>query len=191
MTTTNCTSTLRDIPLNKLVPSAANVRRTTRDAGVAELAASIAAHGLLQSLSVRPVLDGEGQGSGEYEVVAGGRRLAAMRLLAKRKAMAKSAPVPCLVQAAGEPEELSLAENVVREPLHQADQFETFRRLHEVHGLGTEEIAAHFGVTSAVVRQRLRLGAASPVLLALYREGPINLDQLMAFCVTDDHARQE
>lgn len=184
-------SELRDIPLSKLVPSGANVRRTGCDAGIEELAESIAAHGLLQSLSVRPVTDGGGQETGRYEVIAGGRRLAAMKLLAKRKGMAKSAPVPCLVQAAGEAEELSLAENVVREQLHPADQFEAFRRLHEQHGLGAEEIAARFGVTPAVVRQRLRLGAASPVLLGLYREGALNLDQLMAFCVTDNHARQE
>ena len=189
--TTSGTSELRDIPLSKLVPSPANVRRTACDAGIEELAASIAAHGLLQSLSVRPVTDGDGQASGRYEVIAGGRRLAAMKMLAKRKAMAKSAPVPCLVQAAGEAEELSLAENVVREQLHPADQFEAFQRLHVEHGMGAEEIAARFGVTPAVVRQRLRLGAASPVLLGLYREGALNLDQLMAFCVTDDHARQE
>lgn len=189
--TMSSASVLRDIPLSKLVPSAANVRRTGSEAGIEELAASIAAHRLLQSLSVRAVPNSDGQASGKYEVVAGGRRLTAMRLLAKRKAMAKTTPVPCLVQAVGEPEELSLAENVVREQLHPADQFEAFRRLHEVQGLGAEEIAARFGVTPAVVRQRLRLGAASPVLLARYREGAINLDQLMAFCVTDDHARQE
>ena len=62
MTTTTKagTSELRDIPLSKLVPSGANVRRTGCDAGIEELAASIAAHGLLQSLSVRPVTDGSG-----------------------------------------------------------------------------------------------------------------------------------
>lgn len=184
-------STMIEIPLSKLVPSAANVRRTGPERGVEELAASIAALGLLQSLAVRPARDAAGQATGKYEVVAGGRRLAALRLLAKRKALAKSASVPCLVRDECRSEEASLAENVVREALHPADQFEAFRRLHEEHGLGAEEIAARFGVTSAVVRQRLRLGAASPALMGLYREGTINLDQLMAFCLTDDHARQE
>jgi ParB family chromosome partitioning protein len=182
---------LKDIPLNKLVPSSANVRRTGREAGLDELAASIAAHGLLQSLAVRPLLDGEGAETGRFEVIGGGRRLAALKLLAKRKAMPKTAPVPCLIHAAGEAEELSLAENVLREALHPADQFEAFTRLHAAHGFGAEEIAARFGVTPATVRQRLRLGAASPKLMALYREGVINLDQLMAFCLTDDHARQD
>jgi len=181
---------LKDIPLNKLVPSPANVRRTGREAGLDELAASIAAHGLLQSLAVRPLLDGEGAETGRFEVIGGGRRLAALKLLAKRKALPKTAPVPCLIHVAGEAEELSLAENVLREALHPADQFEAFARLHAAHGFGAEEIAARFGVTPATVRQRLRLGAASPKLMALYREGVLNLDQLMAFCLTDDHERQ-
>jgi ParB family transcriptional regulator, chromosome partitioning protein len=54
-----------------------------------------------------------------------------------------------------------------------------------------EDIAARFGVTAAVVRQRLKLGAVSPKLRALYRKGEMNLDQLSAFAITDDHAGQE
>ncbi len=184
------TTIIRDIPLSKLVPSPQNVRRTGREAGIEELAASIAAHGLLQSLSVRPVLDGEGAETGRYEVIGGGRRLAALKLLVKRKQAPKSAPVPCVI-VEGEVEELSLAENVVRENLHPADQFEAFKRLADEHGFGAEEIAARFGVTSQVVRQRLRLGAVSPKLMQVYRDGGLTLEQLMAFAVTEDHARQE
>lgn len=182
------TTIIRDIPLSKLVPSAHNVRRTGRENGIEELAASIAAHGLLQSLSVRPVLDGEGAETGRCEVVGGGRRLAALKLLAKRKQISKSAPVPCLI---AEGEELSLAENVVRENLHPADQYEAFKRLVDEHGSGAEEIAARFGVTPQVVRQRLRLGAVSPKLMQVYREGGLTLDQLAAFAIIEDHTRQE
>jgi ParB family chromosome partitioning protein len=184
------TTIIRDIPLTKLVPSAHNVRRTGRETGIEELAASIAAHGLLQSLSVRPVLDREGAETGKYEVIGGGRRLAALKLLAKCKQIAKPAPVPCII-AEGEGEELSLAENVVRENLHPADQFEAFRRLADEHGFGAEEIAARFGVSPQVVRQRLRLGAISPRLMLVYREGGLTLDQLMAFTIAEDHTRQE
>ncbi|MFE0757893.1 ParB/RepB/Spo0J family partition protein [Inquilinus sp. NPDC058860] len=184
------TTIIRDIPLSKLVPSAQNVRRTRREAGIEELAASIAAHGLLQSLSVRPVLDGEGAETGKFEVIGGGRRLAALKLLVKRKQAPKSAPVPCVI-VEGEGEELSLAENVVRESLHPADQFEAFKRLADEHSFGAEEIAARFGVTPQVVRQRLRLGTVSPKLMQVYREGGLTLDQLMAFGVTEDHGRQE
>lgn len=97
--------------------------------------------------------------------------------------------MPCLI-AEGEGEELSLAENVVRENLHPADQFEAFKRLTDEHGFGAEEIAARFGVT-AQVRQRLRLGAVSPRLMQVYREGGLRLDQLMAFAIAEDHTRQE
>jgi len=184
------TMIIRDIPLSKLAPSAHNVRRTGRENGIEALAVSIAAHGLLQSLSVREVLDGEGASTGKYEVIGGGRRLAALKLLAKRKQMSKSAPVPCLIMD-GEGEELSLAENVVRENLHPADQFEAFSRLADEHGFGAEEIAARFGVTAQVVRQRLRLGAVSPKLMKVYRDGGLTLDQLMAFAIAEDRTRQE
>ena len=184
------TSRILEIPLNKLVLSAANVRRTGRENGVEELAASIQAHGLLQSLAVRPELDADGAETGRYRVTGGGRRLTALKLLAKRKVVAKNMAVPCIV-AAGDEEEASLAENVVRESLHPADQFEAFRRLADEHGASAEEIAARFGVTPQLVRQRLRLGAVSPRLLQVYREGGLTLDQLTAFALTEDHARQE
>lgn len=75
--------------------------------------------------------------------------------------------------------------------MHPADQFEAFKKLAEERGFGAEEIAARFGVTPHVVRQRLRLGAVSPKLMQVYRDGDLGLDQLMAFAITEDHARQE
>ncbi|WP_262568925.1 ParB/RepB/Spo0J family partition protein [Agrobacterium tumefaciens] len=58
-------------------------------------------------------------------------------------------------------------------------------------GWGAEEIAARFGVSAHVVKQRLRLGAVSPKLMQVYRDGGLSLDQLMAFAITEDHDRQE
>src|SRR5258708_11050168 len=75
--------------------------------------------------------------------------------------------------------------------MHPADQFEAFKKLAEERGFSAEEIAARFGVTPHVVRQRLRLGAVSPKLMEIYRNGDLALDQLMAFAITEDHARQE
>ena len=170
------------IPLNLLVPSAANVRKTGVASGIDELAASIAAHGLLQNLQVRPT------SKGKYEVVAGGRRLTALKLLAKQKRMDKGADIPCHVLDGEDAAEISLAENTQREPMHPADQFEAFYGLTQ-RGKGVEEIAARFGVSVAVVRQRLKLAAVSPRLIQLYREDELSLDQLMAFTVTDDSQR--
>src|SRR5215212_438471 len=87
-------SASRDIPLNKLVLSQANVRRIKAGVSVEELAEDIARRGLLQSLSVRPVRGGQGQETGRFEVPAGGRRFQALQLLVKQKRLAKTAPVP-------------------------------------------------------------------------------------------------
>ena len=84
---------------------------------VEDLAEDIARRGLLQSLSVRPLVDGDGAETGKYTVTAGGRRLAALKLLVKQKRLAKNAPVPCIVKTDGVEEEDSLAENTMREAL--------------------------------------------------------------------------
>ncbi|TXT43542.1 MAG: putative DNA-binding protein [Methylocystaceae bacterium] len=180
----------RDIALDKLVASDANVRRIKAGVSVEDLAEDIARRGLLQSLSVRPVVDDQGAETGAFAVSAGGRRLAALKLLVKQKRLAKNAPVPCIVKADGIEEEDSLAENTMREALHPLDQFRAFKNLQD-QGVTIDEIAARFFVGAPVVRQRLKLAAASQKLLDLYVAEELSLEQLMAFCVTDDHARQE
>ena len=194
MTTNNPSitkSVMREIPLNKLVPSPDNVRRTPTEGAVAERAASIEAHGLLQNLVVKPQLNDEGRETGKYEVTAGRTRFAALKLLASRKKIAKNAPISCNVREDGIDKELSLAENVSREQLHPADEFEAFSDLQKNKGLGADSIAARFGTTARHVKERLKLGSVSPGLIQYYREGGMTLEQLMAFTVTDDHVRQQ
>jgi ParB family chromosome partitioning protein len=58
-------------------------------------------------------------------------------------------------------------------------------------GMSEEEIAAAFFVTPAVVKQRLRLMTVSDSLLEIYEQDGMRLEQLMAFSISDDHARQE
>jgi ParB family chromosome partitioning protein len=94
------------------------------------------------------------------------------------------------VKVDGIEEEDSLAENTMREALHPLDQFRAFERLLG-QGVVVEEIAARFFVSAQVVRQRLKLAAASPKLLDLYIAEEMSLEQLMAFTVTEEHARQE
>jgi ParB family chromosome partitioning protein len=180
------------IPLNKLKKSPKNARKTPHsEAAIEAYAASIAAKGILQNLVVEPELDRHGSATGFYFVTIGeGRRLAQL-LRVKRKEIKKTEPIRCIVDTANDPHEISLDENVTRENMHPADQFEAFKRLAEERGLGAEDIAARFGVTPHVVRQRLRLAAVSPRLMQVYRDGGLTLDQLMAFAITEDHARQE
>jgi ParB family chromosome partitioning protein len=170
--------------------SQSNVRRVKAGVSVEELAEDIACRTVLQSLNVRPVLDAEGAETGMFEVPAGGRRFRALELLVKQKRMAKTQPVPCVVRTEGLAEEDSLAENVHRVALHPLDQFRAFQSLRQ-KGIGEEEIAARLFVTPAVVKQRLKLAAVSEKLLDLYAEDELTLEQLMAFTVTNDHARQE
>ena len=183
-------SVSRDIPFNKLVLSQANVRRIKAGVAIEELAEDIARRTLLQSLTVRPILDDSGAETGMYEVPAGGRRYRALELLVKKKRLARTAPVPCIVRTDGLAEEDSLAENVQRAPLHPLDQFRAFVALRE-KGKSEEEIAAAFFVSVNVVHQRLRLAAVSETLLEVYAEDGMTLEQLMAFTVNPDHARQE
>jgi len=174
------------VPLSRLVsrPTSRNVRKSPR-MSIPELAASIQRVGLLQNLIVIVAADGE-----HYEVAAGGRRLAALKLLAKKRRISKEWEVPCLLVADGTARTASLTENVQREAMHPADQFEAFAAL-VMEGRSIEDIAADFSVTPLVVQRRLKLANVSPRLLADYRADAVALDQLMALSITDDHAAQE
>ena len=179
---------IREVPLSRLALAPENVRKTLADPiAEAEMKASIATHGLLENLVVR--MDGPAD-AGAYAVVAGGRRLAAMKALAEDGTIDADHPVPCLVAAdpamAGE---LSLAENIVRIAMHPADQVVAFTTLADA-GLSVAAIAARFGTAERLVEQRLRLGNVAPDLLDAYRAHEIDLEVLKAFSVTPDHARQ-
>lgn len=174
------------VPLSQLLPrrSKRNARTTPR-LSIPELAASISRIGLLQNLIVILATDGE-----QYEVVAGDRRLTALKLLAKKKRIPADFEVPCLLVADSSARTVSLAENLLREQMHPADQFEAFAALVK-EGRPIEDIAADFGVSPLVVQRRLKLANVSPRLMADYRVGAVTLEQLMALTITDDHAAQE
>lgn len=186
-------SSSRDIPFDKLVLSQSNLRHVQAGVSIEELAASIARRGLIQSLHVRAILDADGAETGKFEVPAGGRRYRALELLVKQKRLAKNAPVPCVVGDATSEvliDEVSLAENIDRAPLHPLDQFRAFKAMID-KGMTEEAVAAALFVDVHVVKQRLRLVSVSPALLEVYAEDEMTLEQLMAFTVCEDHARQE
>ncbi|RXH42713.1 ParB/RepB/Spo0J family partition protein [Bradyrhizobium zhanjiangense] len=180
----------RDIPFNKLVLSQSNVRRVKAGVSIEQLAESIAQRTLLQSLSVRAVVDADGNETGMFEVPAGGRRYRALELLVKQKRMSKTQAVPCVVREGGIAEDDSVAENDERVGLHPLDQFRAFQTLRDL-GMSEEDIAARHFVNPAIVKQRLRLASVSPKLHEVYAEDGMTLEQLMAFSVTADHAHQE
>ncbi|MFN7040122.1 MAG: ParB/RepB/Spo0J family partition protein [Acidovorax temperans] len=172
------------IPLSKLRPSSRNVRKSG-GTSIPELASSIARVGLLQNLTVVAAPDGE-----HYEVVAGRRRLAALKLLVKRRKLAKDHEVHCLLVQDDAARTVSLTENVQREAMSPIEELFAWKDL-VAEGRPVEDIAADFGVTPLVVQRRLKLANVSPRLLADFGTQAVTLEQLMALAITDDHAAQE
>lgn len=160
---------LKHITLENLTPARANVRKTgARD--VTDLTASIAALGLLQPLLVRPAEDG-------FEIVAGQRRYHALCALAED---GKADLVPCIVMGAHEEAtavEASLAENLIRLPMDEIDQYKAFAALVR-KGMGSADIAAHFAVSEQLVTRRLAIANLLPPILTLYRKEAIGPDTL-------------
>lgn len=179
---------IHTVPLNLLRVSKINVRKPVKGGlSIPQLAASIDAQGLIQNLVV---YEDEQRGKTVYAVAAGGRRLAALQLLAKTGRLAKDADILCRVIPKAKAVETSLTENVQREAMHPADEYEAFKTLAD-EGLSVEEIGDHFGLDLIHVRRRLALGEVSPKVLAAYRQGKMTLDAVMAMTMTSDHARQE
>lgn len=174
-----------EIPLSKLLAWNDNVRITGVEDGIGELADSIASVGLLQGLVVK-----KGP-RGKYAVIAGRRRLIALSQLVADDKVKATMPIPCRIAPKdADLPEISLTENVVRVPMHPADEFEAFQRL-ITGGKSVADVAARFGVTEAVVLRRIALARVSPTLLSRYRNGELNLELLQAFTLTDDHSAQE
>jgi ParB family chromosome partitioning protein len=173
----------RLIAIRNLEKSPLNARRTAAKMGMDELKASVLAHGLMQNLVVT---DG---GDGIFHVIAGGRRLEAIRLLQGEGKLPEDFAVPCQVVIEQHALEMSLAENTVRLAMHPADQFEAFAALID-KGETAAAVAQRFGIDESLVLKRMKLARVAPELLAEYRSEGMSLECLTAFTITDDHRRQ-
>lgn len=178
------------VPFDKLRPDPDNVRRTGAMVEIPELAESIAREGLLQNLGVRPMLDGKGEATDCYLVSVGGRRLAALTLLVKAKRLAKTAPISCAPVADDAVTSAGAAENLHRLPMHPADAWVAFARMHD-EGKTENEIAVRFGVTVQTVQKRMRLGRLSAKVLDALRANAITEQVAQAFALTTDHEAQD
>ncbi len=177
------TDIITNVPLNELIAFPGNVRKTRDKAFIDELAASIKAHGLQQNLVVKK--NGKG-----FHVLAGGQRLKALQLLAKNGDIEPGYLVPCKVHEGDlDDTEISLAENVMRQDMHPADQFEAFKTLAD-KGIPAADIGARFGKSETHVLKLLKLARVAPKILKAYRAGELNLEDVMAFAITDDRKAQ-
>jgi ParB family chromosome partitioning protein len=189
--------TRAEFRLGDLVPTAHNVRKTKRTPEtIRAMAQSIFAHGgVMQNLLLVADIK-DGKWTGKYGVAGGEtRRLGCCHLRDGGIPEAAAAYtddflLPGLIVDAPEASAISATENIQRTQLHPADEFEAFRELYDQCG-SSEHVAEFFAVSPATVERRLKLANASPKLFSLFRDGQMNLDQLMALCLVDDHERQE
>lgn len=147
------------LPVSSIVPNPHQPRTHFSSEGLAELAASIAEHGVLQPLSVRKL------GGGQYELISGERRLRASRL-------AGLDTVPCILVSADDLESslLALIENLQRRDLDFVEEASALQKLISTYHLSQEEAARRVGKSQSAVANKLRLLKLSPELLQQIRQ---------------------
>jgi ParB family chromosome partitioning protein len=167
-----------------------NVRRHDRKADLIGLAASIRAHGLISPLVVVPDPGGNQK---LWFVADGNRRLAALNLLVEEGVLESTHEVPVVLTSEESARELGLAANLMRAPLHPADQYQAFSDLAR-EGLAADEIAIRFGIPGKQVRQLLAIGNLSPRVLAAWRGDKLGehaLKLVQEFTLARDFVEQD
>ncbi|EHI5069967.1 TPA: ParB/RepB/Spo0J family partition protein [Salmonella enterica subsp. enterica serovar Virchow] len=172
------------VPLDSLIKSPLNVRTVPYSAeSVSELADSIKGVGLLQNLVVH-ALPGD-----RYGVAAGGRRLAALNMLAERDIIQADWPVRVKVI----PQELataaSMTENGHRRDMHPAEQIAGFRAMAQ-EGKTPAQIGDLLGYSPRHVHRMLKLADLAPVILDALAEDRITTEHCQALALENDTARQ-
>ncbi|MBB7230599.1 ParB/RepB/Spo0J family partition protein [Escherichia coli] len=172
------------VPLASLIKSPLNVRTVPYSAeSVSELAESIKGVGLLQNLIVH-TLPGD-----RYGVAAGGRRLAALNMLAERNILTADWPVRVKVI----PQELataaSMTENGHRRDMHPAEQIAGFRAMAQ-EGKTPAQIGDLLGYSPRHVQRMLKLADLAPVILDALAEDRITTEHCQALALENDTARQ-
>ena len=145
---------LREIKVEKIVPNKYQPRTEFSEDKIIELAESIKQNGLLQSITVRSI------GNGFYELIAGERRLRALKYLNTRttKAIVKELTDDQMAT-------LALIENIQREQLTPIEEAHAYQELLSINNLTQEELAKSLGKTQATVANKLRLLKLSPKVI--------------------------
>ena len=169
---------IRRVPLSAVAPSREQPRRRFPEESIASLAESIERDGLLSPPMVRPC-------PGGYELIAGERRLRALKRLG-------AVTVDALVVEATDSEAavLSLVENLQREELHYLDEAEACLRRVKQHGLTQREIAERLGRSQSAVANLLRLLALPDAVRDALRESALGERHARALLALPGEAEQ-
>src|SRR5581483_4034036 len=149
------------IPLAAISPPAPNYRKTFDDAEDRKLGESMAIHGQLQPVLVRP----KGKG---YELVFGERRFRGARLVGLPTIRAEVRDLDDKTVL-----ELQLIENCKRADVHPLEEAEGYERLTKEHGYPIDELASKLCKSKAYIYARLKLLALSPELRKVYSAGDL------------------
>ena len=149
--------------INEIEPNRAQPRKTFDEQALSELAQSIADHGVIQPLLVRPLPDGS------YQLIAGERRWRASR-------MAGLSEVPVVIREMSDSEamELALVENLQREDLNPIEEARGFQLLMETYALTQEQAAARVGKSRPAVANAMRLLALPDDVIAMVEAGTLS-----------------
>lgn len=175
---------VKSIALSELKVSSLNMRHGRKKPDISDILPSIRAHGVRQSLLVRA----EG---GKFGVIAGRRRLFALKQVAKETG--KDPKVPCIVmKSASEAEaiEASLIENVARMPATEMEQYTSFNQLHEA-GRSVDEIADYYGITPLTVKRVLALANLIEPVRKAYSEDQIDRETIRALTLATKDQQTE
>lgn len=151
------------VPIDRVRPNPYQPRNAFDEEGLAELAASIATHGVIQPIVVR------GSADGGYELIAGERRLRAARL-------AGLSQIPAVIREsqASELLEIALVENVQRADLNAIEEASAYRELIDGFGLTHEAVAHRVGKSRVAISNALRLLDLAPETRAAIVDGRIS-----------------
>lgn len=170
-------SPLRMIAIAAIKPLPGNPRKHFDEAALDELAASIAARGVIQPVIVRPT------GPGAYQLVAGERRWRAAQ-------KARLHEIPALVRELDEREVMALAliENLQREDLNPVEEARAYQRLAEDEGMTQAEIAKLVDKSRSHVANLQRLLNLPAGVLDLVEEGALTMGHARALIGREDAA---
>lgn len=167
------------MPLTKIEPRADQPRSVFDDEALQELSESIATHGILQPITVRP-LD-----SGYYQIIAGERRWRAARLAGLREV-----PVRIIDADDRQAQELALVENLQREDLNPLEEARGYRLLMDEYGLTQEAVSQSVGKSRPAVANALRLLTLGDEICAMLENGSLSAGHARALLALEDKALQ-